>query len=262
MKSIQKSAVVTGASSGIGAVYADRLASRGYDLVLVARRRERLEALTQELRQKYGIKVDIVVADLADDDDLFKVESVVLDAPGVSLLVNCAGLGALGPVVGVDTEIMDSMLKVNVLALTRLSLAATRRFLSAKQGTIINIGSIIAMMTPPAAAGYTGSKGYVFNFTRSLQAELAGSNITVQLVMPGPVHSEFFGDTPPPLPEGLFMTAETLVDTAIKALDQGELVCFPTLHDIDAWRQFEFNRAALAKALVQNGLPADRYRSQ
>lgn len=260
MEAARKSAVVTGASSGIGAVYADRLASRGYDLVLVARRRERLESLARELCQKYGIKVDTVAADLANDEDLIKVEAIISNAAGVSLLVNCAGLGALGSAASVDMAMMDSMLKVNVLALTRLTLSATRRFVEENEGAIINIGSIIAMMIAPAAAGYCGSKAYVFNFTRSLQAELAGSNVTVQLVMPGPVHSEFFGDKSPSLPERLFMTAETLVDTAIKAFDQGELLCFPTLHDMNAWQNFDLDRAVLAKALVQNGLPAERYR--
>ena len=259
MKTSRGSAIVTGASSGIGAVYAERLAARGHDLVLVARRRDRLENLAENLRTRYGGKAAVFTADLADEADLAKVGAVVESSADLELIVNCAGLGALGPVTKIDPAALDGMLKVNVLALTHLSLVAARRFAAAKHGTIINIGSILALMPVPGAGGYSGSKTYVLNFTRSLQAELADRNVTVQVVMPGPVRSEFFGDKPAPFPDGLFMTPETLVDTALAALDQGETVCFPNLHDLAAWQQFESTRGGLVKAVTQNGFPAERY---
>lgn len=252
-------AIVTGASSGIGAVYADRLAKRGHDLVLVARRRDRLESLAETIRADHGRKVELVVADLAAEADLIAVDGVVRDAENLGVLVNCAGVGALGAAATIDPDIVDAMVKLNVVALTRLSLTAARRFAAAQSGTIVNVGSIIAIAPTAGAGGYSGSKAYVLNFSRSLQAELGASGVTVQAVMPGPVSSEFFGDKPAPFPEQLFMTPQTLVDTALAALDQGETVTFPTLHDIEAWRRFEEARIALLKGTTQNGLPAARY---
>lgn len=259
MTKAKRTAVVTGASSGIGAAYADRLAARGYDLVLVARRGDRLERLAETLSHAYGNAVETAIADLANEHDLDAIDAIVADAPNIDLLVNCAGMGALGPGVVVDPSKVDVMLKVNVLALTRLSLTAARRFANVRCGTIINIGSIVAVMPVPGAGSYSGSKAYVLNFSRSLQAEVASSNVKVQVVMPGPVRSEFFGDTPAPFPDQLFMTAETLVDTALKALDQEEMVCFPTLHDIAAWEHLEGARSNLVKAVTQTGMPAERY---
>lgn len=252
-------ALVTGASSGIGAVYAARLAERGHDLILVARRLDRLEGLAAQLRSEHGRTVQVVTADLSSEKDLSEVETLVGSAPDLQVLVNCAGLGALGLTTSIDPATADNMLKVNVVALTRLSLAAARRFAEARQGTIINIGSIVAFMPVPGAGGYSGSKAYVLNFTRSLQAELAQSNVTVQVVMPGPVRSEFFGDKPAPFPEQLFISAQALVDAALTALDQGEVVCFPTLHDLSAWQNLEAARGGIVKALTQNGTPAERY---
>ncbi|MEH2083016.1 MAG: SDR family NAD(P)-dependent oxidoreductase [Nostoc sp.] len=260
MKASKGSAIVTGASSGIGAVYAERLAGRGHDLVLVARRRDRLESLAENLRTQYGCKAEVVSADLANEADLAKVGAIVENTADLELIANCAGLGALGLVAKIDPATLDSMVKVNVLALTHLSVAAARRFAAAKHGTIINIGSIIALMPIPGAGGYSGSKAYVLNFTHSLQAELADSNVMVQVVLPGAVRSEFFGNKPAPFSDQLFMTPETLVDTALTALDQGETVCFPTLHDTAAWQQFEGACSGLAKAVTQSGLPAERYK--
>jgi short-subunit dehydrogenase len=259
MMSGQGVAVVTGASSGIGAVYADRLAARGYDLILVARRRERLATLAARIRSEHGRTSEIVGADLANQDDLARVETLIGSTSDLGVVVNAAGLGALGLAASVDPAAVENMVKVNVLALTRLSLAAARRFGAIGRGTIINIGSIVALMPVAGAGGYSGSKAYVLNFTRSLQAELSPGNVTAQVVMPGPVRSEFFGDSPAPFPDALFMTAETLVDTALRALDQGETVCFPTLHELDAWQRFDGARGGLIKAVTQDSLPAARY---
>jgi short-subunit dehydrogenase len=259
MSTSKGTALVTGASSGIGAVYADRLADRGQNLILVARRLERLEGLAEQLRNKHGCTVQVVSADLSSEQDLSQVEALIGSAPDLRVLVNCAGLGALGMTTSIDPAVVDNMLKVNVVALTRLSLAAARRFSAAKEGTIINIGSIVAFMPVPGAGGYSGSKAYVLNFTRSLHEELAQSNVTVQVVMPGPVRSEFFGDKPAPFPDQLFISPEKLVDAALNALYQGEVVCYPTLHDTSALHNLDVARGGLVKALTQNGIPADRY---
>jgi len=239
MSTHQGTAVVTGASSGIGAVYADRLAARGHDLILVARRLDRLQALAQRLRDDHGRQVEVVAADLAD----------------------AAGLGALGPAAQVDAREVDRLVMVNIHALTRLSLAAARLFATRGRGTLINIGSILALMPLPGASSYSASKAYVLSFTRSLQAELAPSGVTVQAVMPSLVRSEFFGGKPSPFPEHLFMSPETLVDTALAALDQGEAICFPTLGSTTAWLDFDQSRADLVKVLTLSGVPAARYQA-
>ena len=252
-------ALITGASSGIGAAYADRLAARGADLVLVARRLDRLEALAARLAKTYGRKVEVLSADLGKSADLARVADVLRQRDDIEILVNNAGLGALGPTAAADPEAVEELVRINVLALTRLCLAVSPRFAQRKSGTIINIGSIIGLMPAPGGAAYSGSKAYVLNFSRSMQMEFAETNVRVQAVMPGPVRTEFFGDGPSPFPDHLFMTAETLVDTALTALDQGELVCFPTLNDIAVWNDLENARRIMSKAVAQSGIPAARY---
>ena len=248
-------ALVTGASSGIGAAYARQLAARGHDLILSARRQDRLDALAQQLRAAHGCKVEAWPADLANPQDLLRLEEALSTREDIAMLVNCAGLGALGPGATADTDAVDRMVKVNVLALTRLSLAAARAFARRQRGVIVNIGSILALMPVPGASGYSASKAYVLNFSRALQAELEPAGVTVQAVMPGMVRSEFFGGKPAPFPDHLFMEADTLVATALCALDQGERVCFPTLSDPAGWS----GARALVKALTHSGEPAARY---
>ncbi|VWB49635.1 SDR family NAD(P)-dependent oxidoreductase [Burkholderia lata] len=251
--------VVTGASSGIGAVYADRLAARGYDLILVARRRERLATLADRLRSAYGCDAQAVAADLSSDDGVAQIEALIDRTADFAGIVNAAGLGALGLSASVDPSAVDTMIRVNVLALTRLSLAAARRCGAAGHGMIVNIGSIVTLMPVPGAGGYSGSKAYVLNFTRSLHAELEPRGVAIQAVMPGPVRTEFFGDTAAPFPDALFMSPETLVDTALHALDHEESVCFPTLHDLGVWQQFDGARGQLLRAVTRDGQPAARY---
>ncbi|WP_040976958.1 SDR family NAD(P)-dependent oxidoreductase [Necropsobacter massiliensis] len=257
-----QTALITGSSSGIGAVYADRLAQRGYHLILVARRQDRLDSLAAKLRANYGVDVQVHAADLSSEQGQAGTAAMIENHPQLNLLVNCAGLGALGFVGNISWEEIDNMVKVNVQALSRLSLAAAKRFSAEKQGKIVNIGSIVAMYPAAGAGAYSASKAYVLNFTRALHAELEPQGAFAQVVMPGPVKSEFFGDKPSPFPEQLFMSAETLVDTALAALDQGETVCYPNLHDIEKWQQFEGARGQLMQALTQTGVPAARYSAQ
>ena len=259
MSDVRISALVTGASSGIGAVYAERLASRGYDLVLVARRRDRLEALASRLRHDYGCVVEVHPADLRDPDELARIEALVRSREDIGVLVNNAGLAASAPSVSADPDTVESLIKINVLALTLLCLAAAPRFAARDRGLIINIASIIAVIPSPVAAAYSGSKAYVLNFSRSLQREFAKTNVKVQVVLPGPVRTEFFGDEPPPFPDHLLMSPETLVDVAFQALDQGEMICWPTLHDPQAWTSFDEARYALSKAVSQDAIPPARY---
>jgi uncharacterized protein len=251
-------ALVTGASSGIGAAYAARLAAKGFDLILVARRKDRLEALAARLRGEYGREVLVHAADLANHDDLVGVEQLLRDRKDIELLVNNAGLGAGGAVASTSPEKLENLILVNVVALTRLCRAVLPGFLERDRGTIVNIGSVIAIYPSAGAAAYSGSKAFVINFTRSLQAELAKTNVVAQVIMPGPVLSEFFGDRLPPFPEHLFMAPEILVDAALAALDERELIYFPTLYEPELWKTFDDARRTLMKAVSQSGKPAPR----
>jgi hypothetical protein len=262
MRNLHRFAVVTGASSGIGVAYAERMAERGYDLILVARRRDRLEDVAKRIKIKTNRAVEIATADISDANDLLRIEALLTEREDIDVLINNAGLGALGPTSKVAADALENLIRINILALTRLTHAVLPGFLRRNTGTIINIASMIAVMPTPSGAGYSGSKAYVLNFTRSLQMELAKTNVIVQAVLPGPVRTEFFeasGLTAAPFPNELFMSAEQLVDTALQALAQGELVCFPSLENASLWTDFEDARIALSRALMKSGSPATRY---
>jgi len=258
MSNDRQVALITGASSGMGLVYAERLAKRGYDLILVARRRERLDELAKRLGLETDRSVEVVVADLANVVDLSRVEKLLSEREDIDVLVNNAGVGALAPMKVVSADALENMIKINVVALTRLSHAVLPGFVRRNRGTIINLASIIAVIPSPAGAGYSGSKGYVLNFSRSLQMELAKTNVVVQTVLPGPVRTEFFGEAKAPFPDELFMSAEEVVDSALKALDNGELVYFPSLEQKSAWTEFEAARIALTRELFKPVRPASQ----
>lgn len=262
MSDNQRFAMITGASSGIGVVYAGRLAKRGLNLILVARRQDRLEEIAARVREKSGRSVEIVVADLADAKDLARVEALLSARADIDVLINNAGLGSLGPMGRVSADALENLIKINVIALTRLSHAVLPGFTARDRGTIVNIASMIAVMPAPATAAYSGSKAYVMNFTRSLQMELAKTRIAIQVVLPGPVRTEFFeasGFKTAPFPDESFMSAEQLVDCALTALDRGELICFPSLEDVSNWTGFEESRVKLSQSLMKSGPPATRY---
>jgi short-subunit dehydrogenase len=254
-------AIITGASSGIGAVYADRLAARGHPLLLVARRADRLEVLQAELEKRHGAAVETLVADLEKADDLAVLEDK-LAGGGVAILVNNAGAGGLGPTSKTSADQLEKIVRLNVLALTRLSHAALAGFRAQDAGALVNIGSIIALMPSPSGAAYSGSKAYVMNFTRSLQLEYAKSGIQVQLVMPGPIRTEFFssqGMSDNVFPDESFLTAQQLVDAALVGLDAGEWITTPTLTNEGTWTVFEQARIAYMGE-TSSGQLAERYR--
>ncbi|RUT94925.1 SDR family oxidoreductase, partial [Mesorhizobium sp. USDA-HM6] len=184
-------AVITGASSGIGAVYADRLAGQGYDLVLVARRADRLQEVADRLAYAYGRKIKVIVADLADDADLRRVEQVIATDESVTLLVNNAGLGGAQLVATADADAAERMIKVNVVALTRLTRAVLPGLIARKRGAIVNIASVLAFDTSFGGI-YSGTKAYVVNFTEALQREVAGTGVRAQVVLPGATRTEFW----------------------------------------------------------------------
>lgn len=253
-------AVVTGASSGIGAVYADRLAGQGYDLVLVARRADRLEELAEKLRYAYDRKVSFITADLSDDDDVRRVERLISADESVTLLVNNAGLGGQQVVATADADAAERMIKVNVIALTRLTRAVLPGLLARNRGAIVNIASVLAYETSFGGI-YSGTKAYVVNFTEALQREVAGTNVKVQVVLPGATRTDFWelaGSDIDQLPKEIVMTADDMVDAALVGLARGEAVTVPALADAGKLDTFLGARQAFYGSLHANK-PAARY---
>ena len=258
---IRGTALVTGASSGLGAVYADRLASRGFDLILVARRVERLGVLAKSLAEKYGVAVRAMAADLSAPADLQRVADELAGNPAITMLVNNAGASTLAPVVDTPRAGIASMDKVNVTALAQLTYAVLPQFKQRNSGTIINIGSVLSFHILPASTIYSATKGYVMNFTRGLQQELASTGITVQLVLPASTATEIWELSSVPLAQldqATIMRAEDCVDAALAGLDQGELVTLPSVEDQELWERFDAARLALF-AGAMHGKPASRY---
>ena len=254
-------ALITGASTGIGAIYADRLAKRGFDLILVARNQTRLDALAKRLTSETGRSVDTIVADLNDRADLAKIETKLRGNAGITLLVNNAGVGAAGPLLNSDVEKMDEMIRLNVGALTRLTYAAVPGFVARGGGSIINIASIVAISPETLNGVYGGSKAFVLAFSQSLQHELADKGVRVQAVLPGATATEFWDIAGLPvqhLPTEIVMSAENLVDAALAGFDQGESVTIPSLPEKSEWDAFDAARRAMSGRL-SSAVAASRY---
>lgn len=254
-------ALITGASSGIGAIYADRLARRGYDLILVARNRDRLNTLANRITNETRRVVEVLDADLGDQRSLAKVEAKLKEDASITLLVNNAGIGTHTPLLQSDVEQMTRMIDLNVTALTRLSYAALPGMVARGHGGIINISSIVSIAPEILNGVYGGSKAFVTAFSQSLHHELAGKGIQVQAVLPGATATEFWeiGGLPlEHLDPAIVMTADQLVDSALTDYDRGELISIPSLHDIEQWRTYETSRRAMSAQLSSN-TPAPRY---
>jgi uncharacterized protein len=255
-------ALITGASAGIGAIYANRLAERGYDLILVARNRDRLAALALALKNETGRSVETITADLNDQADLARIETTLRNNTGITMLVNNAGVGATAPLLNSDVEKMDEMIRLNVGALTRLTCAIVPGFVARGGGTIINIASVVAISPETLNGVYGGSKAFVLAFSQSLQHELAQKGVRIQAVLPGATATEFWDTAGLPvhnLPKGIVMSAEDLVDAALAGLDQGDIVTIPALPDQAEWDSYEAARRAMSGKL-SNSVPASRYK--
>ncbi|HEY4068362.1 MAG TPA: SDR family NAD(P)-dependent oxidoreductase [Burkholderiaceae bacterium] len=254
-------AVVTGASSGLGRVYADRLAKRGHDLLLIARRGDRLEAAAKELRAAYGVEVKTLVADLGNPAELSKVVQALSSDARITMLVNNAGLATLAPVAATTQAQAASMIGVNIGALTALALAVLPGFKARDHGTIVNIGSILGFATLPTSSIYSGTKGFVMHFTRGLRDELAGTQVRVQLVAPATTATEIWELAGVPLSnlkEGTVMRAEDCVDAALAGLDAGEAVTLPSVEDTGPLASYDSSRMTLLGS-GQRSTPASRY---
>jgi len=246
--STPKTALITGASSGIGAVYADRFARRGHDLILVARRNDRLQALASTITAAYGVRVTTLVADLGSEAGQASVAQVLANDPSITVLVNNAGIARLAPIAGGDLQDAIAQIAVNISALTRLAHAALQSMKARNEGLIINVSSALALHSMPISAVYSGTKGFVLNFSRGLQQELAGTAVRVQVVLPAATATEVWDQSGVPLsalnPEAV-MATDAMVDAALRALDQGENMTLPSVADAELIERFEAARTAL-----------------
>ena len=252
--------LITGASTGIGAVYADRLAKRGYDLILVARSVDKLSEVANRL-EATGRSIETMAADLTKKEDVQRVAERLSTDPTITALVNNAGLGSAGKLLDSNIEDLESMIYLNVTALTRLALAALPSFLARKSGLLINIASVVALAPELLNGTYSGTKAYVVNFTQALKNEVEGTGVTVQAVLPGATATPFWAKAGRPveqLPSEIVMTAEDMVDASLAGLDQHELITIPALPDIADWEKFEAARRALGPNLSRQK-PAARF---
>ena len=256
-------ALITGASTGIGAVYADRLAKRGYDLILVARNEQRLNAISARLASETGRSITPLPADLGDKTGLARVEAALRNDPAITMLVNNAGVASIAPLLNADVEKMEAMIALNVTALTRLTYAAAPAFVARGAGTIINIASTVGIAVEALNGVYGATKAFVLAFSHSLRHELGDKGIRVQAVLPGATATDLWeiaGRPHQTLPAEIVMSPEDMVDAALAGLDQGEPVTIPPLHDGDEWTRFEAARREISRHLG-NAVPAPRYRT-
>lgn len=252
--------LVTGASSGIGAVYAERFAQRGQDLVLVARDRQRLDALAARLRETHKIAGDVMQADLTQPTDLAAVESRLRDDARIGTLINNAGMALAGGFVQQSGQAIEQLVRLNTLAPTRLAAAIAPRLAQAGAGAIVNVGSVVGFAPEFGTTIYGATKAFVLFLSQGLSLELGPRGVYVQAVLPATTRTEIWervGVDVNTLPE--VMDAEELVDAALVGFDRREAVTIPPLHVAGRWDTLEGARQALLGDLRQ-AHAAERYR--
>jgi len=255
-------ALITGASTGIGAVYADRLAKRGYDLILVARSKDKLDEVAKQIQASTGRKVKVLPADLSVGVDVKRVAERLASDSTITAFVNNAGVAAASKLLESDVDYLEQMIQINVTAFTRLAIAAAANFAKQSKGLIINIGSVVAVAPELLNGVYSGTKAFVQNLSVSLKNELAGKGVTVQVVMPGATATPLWGkagvNVHTDLPAAWVMTTEDMVDASLAGLDQGEFTTIPALPNAADFEAYEKARLALAPNLSRRE-PAARY---
>lgn len=259
-------ALVTGASSGIGTAYAERLARDGYDVVLVARRRERLRTLAERLRAEAGAQADVLAADLTDAGGLAQVETRVAGDPPITLLVNNAGFGGYRPFVEVDPKVIDALIDVHIRTVARLSRAALPGMIGRRSGGVINVASLLALsgsLPPnplPHRAVYAGAKAFMLTFTQALAGELAGTGVNVQVCLPGVVATEFHTIQGIDMSKRPRMTAEDVVAGSMAAWARGEVICIPALDDASLMERGVAAQSEVMRTAAFSPALAGRYR--
>jgi short-subunit dehydrogenase len=263
MASEKGTALITGASTGIGATYADRFAKRGYDLVLVARDESRLNTLADRLRGETGVEVEVLRADLADPSERAKVETR-LARDDITVFVNNAGMAVSGPTIEADLEKLDAMIELNVVAAARLARVAAETLARKGSGALINLASVAGLTNDRIGISvyYNASKAFMLSLSEGLDVELAPLGVRVQAVLPGVTRTEIWergGRDVNQLPAEIIMEVDHMVDAALAGLDLGETVSIISLPDNRDWEAFKAARAAIYPNISHRD-PAPRYR--
>ncbi len=250
--SAKPAVLITGASSGIGAVYADRFAKRGHDLVLVARDADRMASLAERLRAETGVAVDIIKADLTDLADLAKVEARLKDDAKIGVLVNNAGAASGGGFLKQTPEAVGQLISLNTTALARLTAAVAPRLASAGEGTIINIASVVGLAPEFSMAVYGATKSFVIYFSQALQVELGPKGVYVQAVLPAATRTEIWERSGMDVNQVAgVMDVEELVDAALVGFDRREPITIPPLPDDGQWTTYNASRQAMLPNFAQ-----------
>jgi uncharacterized protein len=243
-------AIVTGASAGIGAAFAERLARDAYDLVLVARRRERLEELADRLARAHGRRVDVLPADLCSPNGVRAVEARIASEPALELVVNNAGFGTTGAFAELDRDVEEEEVGLNVVALLRLTHAAIEAMTARGHGTVINVSSLAGFQPAPYNATYAATKAFVNSFTQGVAEELRGTGVRLQLLCPGFTRTEFqevAGFHSEDVPRFAWMSADAVVEASLEGLRKGDLIVIPGAGNKVIGALFRAAPAALAR---------------
>lgn len=260
--SLPETVLITGASTGIGATYAERFAQRGHNLVLVARDKSRLDALSSRLRDKYDVSIDVIQADLTQTSDLTTVEARLRDDANIGILVNNAGAAQSGSFVEQSTDSVANLVALNTTALVRLASAIAPRLAQAGNGAIINIGSVVGLAPEFGMSVYGATKAFVLFLSQGLSLELSPKGVYVQAVLPAATRTEIWeraGIDINTLSE--VMGVDELVDAALVGFDRREPVTIPPLQDAARWDALQAARQGLLSEIRQS-VVAERYQAQ
>lgn len=253
--------LITGASTGIGATYAERFARRGHDVVLVARDVARMELLAHRLRQEAGVVVDILQADLTQTADLSEVESRLREDARIGILVNNAGTAIGGSFIDQSVDDMTKIIALNTTALVRLASAIAPRLAAAGEGAIVNIGSVVGLAPEFGMTVYGATKAFVLFLSQGLAHELGPKGVYIQAVLPATTRTEIWGHVGADVSKlNNVMEVGDLVDAALVGFDRREAVTIPPLPDAGQWDAFDLARKAMM-ANFGNALPGERYRN-
>lgn len=239
-----KLALITGATSGIGAVYAQRLAAQNYDLILTGRRKEKLESLAQELMDRHGINVEVVIAELSNNADLEMLTDKIKNLPDLSMLINNAGFLSRFDFIDGDIKIYENMVQAHIMATMKFTHAALQNMKKKNAGTIINVSSIGAYYPFPKSSVYCATKAFINIFTETLALELKDTEIRVQVLCPGMTATDIFERVGEDVEELAnkrkiqVMSAEEVVDLSFEYLEQNKNICIAGMQNqLMVWKR-------------------------